>query len=536
MKPAQRLLLALPAALGLAVVVWANRSALAPPLALAEPDAPSPYRQPEPATPALPQSPATKRSTHSSCRQVGVTLELIRAAALDVVHSEPALGSGRDAQLLGQLVGVHGEPITGNVTFAAGPNRGRSATTDAGGRFVLAQLYPGRNVLEVSRSGQCLAHREVHLTASTSSRWILTLASPGRLAGQIVSADGKAIAGALVRIDGQRLHSNSEGEFPATVIPCGAVLIEVTADGFAATRHRSDLEPQQEIRAEDLIITMRAESQLQLQLAQGEREPAQVWLLPVTSEQAAATPWERFGALQVDHEATVIRGLPSGRHRLFAHRVGAHFVGGARVLDLVAGSLLAVDLEFVPVAAREGRVQLDGAPIAGAVITTREPDARAATARLLGLPTKAFAHACLPLLPPAQEQTISDADGRFRLAGGDDATPWRELTVASHGVPGVVRPLWHNENPLRIELSPASANVEDLTLEFPAQSCDLQVEIVVQGVQQTPRMIARGEPLVLENLTRGIWRLQVTTGAVEQLLLPALHIGAVRHVSIALPE
>ena len=107
------------------------------------------------------------------------------------------------------------------VRYVAGPNEGRAVRTDAHGRFAAVDLHPGLSLIEVRAHDRRLARREVRLPAGIESRFHLALAQPARVAGRVVDTKGAALAGALVRIDGQSLFTDAAGAFDTPAVPAG---------------------------------------------------------------------------------------------------------------------------------------------------------------------------------------------------------------------------------------------------------------------------------------------------------------------------
>lgn len=529
MEPAKGLLIGL--LVGSVAMVWATSIRDDPPAQVMTGTSRSASDEPPP--PAGPGPVVVERVPRSRIVPVRVALDLVRAAALDGTASDTPLGANRTAALAGQLVGAEGEPIVGEVRCVAGPNEGRAVRTDAYGRFAAVDLHPGLSLIEVRAHDRCLARREVRLPAGIESRFHLALAQPARVAGRVVDTEGAALAGALVRIDGQSLFTDAAGAFDTPAVPAGGVLVEVTAEGYAATRRRLSVAPGKAI--DSLRIAMRRESRVQITLAGHDRRLARVWLLPATTGSGDDTPWDRFSDLALGSEPLEVTGLPSGPARLFVHRAGAVLVGGTRRVELVSDQRIAVSVELAPTTVIVGRALCDGQPIAGARVELCAPDPLVWSAAAMQLPPTSFAECVLPLLPPARERATSDRDGAFHLTGGDTGSRWRELRVAAPGGRSAVRALWQGETRTEVELSHEREAVGRLVLEFAQQGAELAIDVSVQGESSGTRRLSPHGPLVIDDLPRGVWRVQVSTGVVDLLPRTALHLGAEQRYRVAFP-
>lgn len=466
---------------------------------------------------------------------IRVALQLVRSAELTYTSSDPPLGSRRSARLSGQLVGVRGEPILGEVKLVAGPNRGWSTTTDAIGRFAAVDLYPGLGVIEVLRDGKCIAHREVRLAASGKTRWHLAMASPARIVGRVLDTRGAVVHGAQVSVDGLTVLTDTSGGFVVDEVASGTTLLEVAAAGLATVRQRLSLAPSEHVSATQLAITMQDAARLQLTQPDDAAAAVRVWLLPVRSDRDASVPWDQFAELTLGSEPLLVTGLPAGPVNLFAHRPGGQFRGGMQRLELTAGATTDVELELHRTATFDGCVTLGGQPCPNAVVVACAPDPLASSAASMQLLPECFDQMVLPLLPPALESTVSDARGAFRLGCGDPTSLWRELRVFGPGAKYAMRQLWHADASIAVELSATEQSVGHLALDFLECRGELLVEVLVQGQPLAKRRASSCEPLIIDDLPRGIWNLNVSSGAVDLLQLPLLRLDAGQRHNVDLP-
>jgi hypothetical protein len=144
------------------------------------------------------------------------------------------------AVLSGRLMGPEG-PLAG-ATVTAG---GKSATTDAEGRFEIAGVPPGAVTVVVEKPGYRRIEKALSLEAGQRLAVDLAgeLALPdGQIRGTVMSFDGKPLA-AQIRIQpGDRvLTADAQGAFQIDVPP-GDYEVTVEMPGFAGSRRRVKVE------------------------------------------------------------------------------------------------------------------------------------------------------------------------------------------------------------------------------------------------------------------------------------------------------
>ena len=103
----------------------------------------------------------------------------------------PTINPSQPAPLTHNVAGVVRQSVGGNVVSDVkvevldGPNAGRSAISDADGRYVLSALVDGQLQLRASRSGYASADRTIVLGAHTTVDFTIVLGSACTLSGTV---------------------------------------------------------------------------------------------------------------------------------------------------------------------------------------------------------------------------------------------------------------------------------------------------------------------------------------------------------------
>lgn len=157
----------------------------------------------------------------------------------------------------GRVVDLAGNPVAGamvqigeerDAKVQAWPRRPKVVAralrveTDSEGRFASDGLVPGNVCLRAFHRASGVCTRVVQLSGRGSEGLELQLGGVGSIAGVVRGADGRAVAGATVRVGRRgRLHHRScvtdaDGAFTLGGVPAGEVLVEACdyRDGFVS--------------------------------------------------------------------------------------------------------------------------------------------------------------------------------------------------------------------------------------------------------------------------------------------------------------
>ncbi|RYE82937.1 MAG: carboxypeptidase regulatory-like domain-containing protein, partial [Myxococcales bacterium] len=165
------------------------------------------------------------------------------ATAATVVDAEQAVPEGK-ALVAGRVVDDEGEPVEGaRVAAVVRGARLAEQTTGRGGLYALV-LDPGTLTLVAEHDERMVASAELPLRAGEARRdLVLPLALTRTVRGRVTGADGAAVAGAQVRVEGlpwlQRSGtSEPDGVYRLTRVPAAEATLRVTAPGYAVASVR----------------------------------------------------------------------------------------------------------------------------------------------------------------------------------------------------------------------------------------------------------------------------------------------------------
>ena len=308
----------------------------------------------------------------------------------------------RSCRVTGRVVDAAGAGLPGMSVYAQKMNE--PVVSDARGRFELAQVPPGRQVLAVGPLGPPVATAEVELVAGEERGGVeLRLTGAKALGGMVATKARLPQVGAVVyidRLDGPRgstfVRTGADGRFQLTHVPEGRYAVRAGAGGGRPLTVPAG--------ARDLWLTVPATTRSVLQGTVQDRDG-----LPVPRAQVYARFSGDEGAARAS--APVFDGrfriaVPPSRsgYDLFAR--DATDARGRR-LPLLVGSVSGVKVGGVPAALVmpaghrvSGRVvDRDGAPVAGLSLTCHPWNRR---------------------VPPGGRgapRTQTDAEGRFSFEG-----------------------------------------------------------------------------------------------------------------------
>ncbi len=467
-----------------------------------------------------------------------VELELLVPGDLPEVPTGPRLGAGRTARLMGQIADASGLPAQATVRFVAGPNAGRELRTDSTGAFGAGDLYPGVDIVEVRGPSILGSRREVRLAERKETLLHIGYGRPGSVEGRVVSGAGSPVEGARVLVDNQSAITGENGFFSATPIAPGPVLLEVFAEGFAPQRREIGVMAGTVVPASSLTIVLEEGSSLELILGTnvGGPGPAVVYLEPAVTHFARPHNWAAIRAIEVGEHPVTVRDLPAGPAILRAFRPGAQATPPTRQVSLPAGGATQVTLEFRAAPRVHGRVVQDGRVVAGARVRLSAADVPRATLLQAGGTRAELDEEVRALLPSVSQASVTDNSGRFEFTSYEDISPYRLLEVVSaDGSARATRAVGPGEVDVEIELTDRAQGQAELVLHLSERFQGLPVELVVASAPREPTVLAAAEPLVIDGLAPGLWRLDVTWWGETVRREDALEIRGGTRLDVVLP-
>ena len=135
--------------------------------------------------------------------------------------------------LAGRVVDATTQAALPGVTVSVA---GLTATTDASGRFTLANLPAGAAAVALSKT----SYQSQTLPVTIVANGTLTLDNPpislqglGSIAGTVTNPAGQPIAGAVVNATAQQTTTNAQGQYTLSGLLPGAYTLGITAAGYA---------------------------------------------------------------------------------------------------------------------------------------------------------------------------------------------------------------------------------------------------------------------------------------------------------------
>ncbi|HVL99399.1 MAG TPA: carboxypeptidase-like regulatory domain-containing protein, partial [Egibacteraceae bacterium] len=148
--------------------------------------------------------------------------------------NQPCVRGPRPGAIAGQVVDAATGAGVGGATVTAD---GRTATTDAGGSFVIGELAPATYTVTVTAPGYLQASETATVTAGETTTVTVQLQREpprrGAIAGLVIDANtGAVIVGATVTADGRSATTDASGRYTIADLPPATYTVTVTADGY----------------------------------------------------------------------------------------------------------------------------------------------------------------------------------------------------------------------------------------------------------------------------------------------------------------
>lgn len=473
---------------------------------------------------------------------VEVELLLLRSAVFPSADGVKPIGSGATAILRGSVADANGEGLPVEVRFLYGPNRDRVLVSDSRGRFGATDLYPGLSVVEIGGRGVPGSVREVRLRQGAEELLNIGYGLPGTVQGTVFDTDAEPLEGVRVEMEGRSVFTDAEGRFYLDRMTAGReVPIVLSKDGYATYTEPVGVTAGHTIPLGRLSYLLREGATVDLLVkgAGGAEGETLAVFVPADPKAQRTFPWYKLNPQRVGADGRLrVEGLPPTQVHLHLFHEGAEFQPGVTALNLHPRQLERVEVEMKPAPELVGRVlDDDGNPAPGARVRLEAPDRVAATLSYFGAMPWYLEAFVVPTLPVAQQEVVTDDQGRFRLSAWSRTAPTRYLQAWSRASDGwACRLVGPDEGQVELRLGPPPAGEAELALDFPNRFQGLPLAVRVNGRPLVEQVLPPHEPLVLSKLTDGTWSLRAAWNGQTIFEDPGFELAQRVERSIALPE
>jgi hypothetical protein len=451
-----------------------------------------------------------------------VDMELLHAEDEFSAPGAPAMGSGAKAQLKGTITGSRREPVRAEIEFVAGANAGRVLYCDASGAFGAQDLYPGLSIVRVTGPGIVGSQREVLLRSEREKLLNVNYAMPAHVIGEVVDAQSKPLAGALVSFDGQERVTDEQGRFELAAVAPGIVLVVVSKQGYAAYREEVSIAVNGKPEATRLQYRLEQGARLQVSVldAINKSDEALVYILPGDAAAQRKFPWHTKNPVHVfPGGTTLVEDLPSGMVSLRLFHAGAAPKPDHATALLGAGETANAEFHLEPAPVIQGVVTDGGQPAPAAEVVLEAPDRTKAMLSVLGETNFLFLESeVFPNLPPAVQKVVTNGRGEFVLSANESAGALRYVTATSQdGKRTAHAAVPAGTTNVDLALVPIQTGKSTLRVVMPGREQPLPLKITVNGTPRDQRMLQLGRDLAITDLPGGAW--VVTVRWSDQVLL-----------------
>ncbi len=445
---------------------------------------------------------------------VRVELELLRGAHLPTAKGAQPMGSGATAKLRGRLLRGEGG-VQGRVAFSGGPNAGRVLATNERGEFGALDLYPGLAELRVTASG-FESVRELQLRSNQLAELNISYDLPGQFYCQVFDREGKGIQGVDVELDGSHVRTDEQGIAHFGSTPGGDIVqLVLRKDGYATQCSRVSVAAGRVTELGRYAFTLQPAASLEVTLGAraGARHDATVILLPEVSGMNRSYPWHRVSPARVAPGTTLrLDDLPPIRVAVRVFHDGAVAKPESTIAFLDPGTVERVAFDFEPAPALAG-IAVDGAGrrLENARIVCEAPDRIGATLQYLQQMPRILEEEIVPSFPPGASEARTNFNGEFTLATwpalGDTRYVWGESADGKLWGAKAVRT---DATELQLVLVPLESGRAAVSLVFPGRKQGLPVVVSVGGRPREEVVVPPDEPLAVEGLATGTWRMRAS--------------------------
>lgn len=467
-------------------------------------------------------------SEHNIAWPLRVHLDLVEPDYLPSADDLDPIGSGRTAGVQGRIVRGKGHPVAATVRFVAGTNEGRELHAGSDGRFGASDLYPGLQIVTVNGPGIVGSKRYLRLNIGVDTPFNVTYGMAASFWGRVfddspdprsTSGAGRAVEGAKVEMDGQVTVTDEEGYFYFPSMTAGVDLaLTIRKEGFATYTEltggwgaRVGVGANIPREAAHVYQLRRAASlDVYVQNKVGGAGDALVVLLPSPLEDPVNNyPWHTVNPRRVKvGRKTTFEDLPPRKIEVRVFHEGAIAEPNSAHVYLQAGQSTTQIFEMKPTERLTGRVLKNGVPQPGATLRLEAPDPVAATCQYFASTAGILQSIPMPLLPPATQTAFADSKGEYMLSTWPKYARGRYLQAfGPDGESWAGRIVRASDHRIDLELGLVHEGAGMLEVEFPKRFQGLPIEVFVNGEPRVDTDLESDEPLVLEGLVEGSWKM-----------------------------
>ncbi|MFN0244294.1 MAG: carboxypeptidase regulatory-like domain-containing protein [Planctomycetota bacterium] len=467
-----------------------------------------------------------------------IELELLQAHAS--AHAGGPTAAAASARLKGSIRS-HDQGLRAEIVFVAGANRGRTLATDQSGAFGASDLLPGLSVVQVRGYGVPGSMREVLLRQERDTYLNIQFARLASVFGEVIGVDGTPIPEARVLLDGQETTSDEKGVFYFDRVAPGETLVIVEKPGYAAYRETVHLPGGKTVEKGRLKFTLERGARLTIHVEErlNPSIPAQIFLLPSSPRMQRKFPWFRVNPVSVYPGGTVVvEDLPPEHLSVRLYHPGSFAQPAVRSVKLSPGQQEELTLHLAPAPMLQGTVTRGGTPVSNARVRLEAPDRLGAM--LAALDMSSFLELeteVLPELPPAAQETTTDAVGQFFLSANETVSKTRHLIATSPDGNEIGTLTLHGgETKVEVALRPRAVEERTLTVSLEGRHQALPVKITVGGAPRDLVLLAADEDLEIGGLRSGTWQLKARWSGAWITQDQVITIEDDASTSLALPE
>jgi hypothetical protein len=470
-----------------------------------------------------------------------VELDLVRARDLPKADKAPPLGSGATARLQGAIHDHRGAGVRAEVRFEHGANAGRVLYSDGNGKFGANDLQPGLSIVRVRGEGVPGSLREVLLRRERDS---LLNIGYGRLApveGEVLGASGKGIEGARVVLDGQVAETDFEGVFRYSGVASGKTFVTVQKPGFAAVREELTITMAQRIDRGRLKYVLEPGARLRVDVPDvlNREQQAHVYVLPEVANSQRKYPWHLVQDVRVWPGGTaIVEDLPPGTATVRLFHAGAKALPAAQNVALVRGETQAATFHLEPAPVVVGVVTDGGKPAVGATVRLEAPDRAQAMLGVLANDNHLYLESeVFPDLPPAAQETVTNAKGEYVLSANAHVAPVRYLiATSSDGRRTATAAVREGDTNVALVLKPIAEGTGEIILVMPGRWQPLPTVVTVNGVPRDEFRVPAGQDLHITELPAGTWSLSTRWHGIDIQKKAPVVLDRETTLQIQLPE
>lgn len=444
---------------------------------------------------------------------VEVELELLEPAERLRGEGVDPLGSGRSARLRGQVTVGDRVGVPATLRFVAGLNEGRTLTTNEQGYFGARDLYPGVSLVRIDGPGIAGSLREVRLLRDKESLLAIDYGAPGSVGGVVFGLGGEPMEGVEVELDGRRGTTDAQGVFRFAGVPGGSdVALVLRAKGFATQYHTIGVAAARAIEPTHYRFTMELGGSLEVSIVRsaGEPGPARVLLETALNDVQQPYAWHLLGPYELmPGSSLLLEDLPPTRIVVRVEHAGARANPPQATAVVRPNHVERTSFELEPAPTLAGRVvDAEGLAVPEARVRLEAPDRASATFGHLRVLPGHFELNFHPSYGPALSETTSDHQGAFHFTVWPEQVPTAYLVAESRdGSLRGGRAVRVDAGEVELVLHPAQEGRARLELDFGGRTQGLPVQVSVDGELRPEVVLGVDEPLAIDGLAPGRWRL-----------------------------